>query len=372
MIGAPYYNEFTGYVKVYRRLGGGENWTQLGESIFGNATNDYFGSSVDIDADGRTIICGSPGDYPYDRPGYVRVFKLVSDGDIGTATATWEQIGQDITGEANGDGFGRSVSISDDGETIAIGAPFNNGYVRMYHLDDDNGTKWEQIGIDIDDDSYWFGGSVSLSASGTTVVIGAEYLVGVNGIQTGGAKIYRIDSAGSSWEKLGETIYGDNEGDWFGYSVDISSDGDTVAIGSNQADDNGPGYARVFTLERSDNDGGDAGNWTLIGQDITGEAIGDSFGSSVSLSDDGKTIAIGAYGNNRYGDDSGRVRVYRMSDSESEWTPLGEDIDGEQAYENSGSSVSLSGDGNTVAIGSPGYSSDDGSFVGRVMVYIVE
>ncbi len=173
-----------------------KNWTQLGQSIHGNETDDYFGSSVDITADGRTIVCGSPGDFwSEDRPGYVRVFKLLSDGDIGTNT--WVQIGQDITGEANGDWFGYSVSISDDGETIAVGAPSDDGmngevsgHVRIYQLDDD-GTNWEQIGDDIDGDAAGdgFGGSVSLSANGTIVVIGAPYAC-ANEICPGGAKVY--------------------------------------------------------------------------------------------------------------------------------------------------------------------------------------
>ena len=215
---------------------------------------------------------------------------------------------------------------------------------------------------------------MSLSANGTIVVIGAPYAC-VNEICRGGAKVYRIDSAGSSWEQLGETIYGDTAYDQFGVSVDISSDGNTVAIGSDQSWNSGPGYARVFSLEGSDN-GGDAGHWTQIGQNITGEAIGDSFGSSVSLSDDGKTIAIGAYEANGNGDDSGHVRVYRMSDSESEWTPLGVDIDGEEYGEASGSSVSLSGDGNTVAIGSPSYTRRNNEYyeevqVGQVKVFMV-
>jgi len=124
------------------------------------------------------------------------------------------QIGEDITGEANGDWFGYSVSISDDGETIVVGVPSNDGmngkasgHVRIYQLDDD-GTNWEQIGDDIDGDADYnrFGWSVSLSANGAIVVIGTSYAC-VNEICPGGAKVYQIDSAGSSWEKLGETIY---------------------------------------------------------------------------------------------------------------------------------------------------------------------
>ncbi len=381
VIGADRSNNYTGYVEVYRTVDGGEKWTKLGETIFGTAPRDYFGKSVDVNRNGTTIICGSPGYYVKEQPGYVRVFKLVSDGDIGTAT--WVQIGQNITGEANGDEFGYSVSLSEDGKTIAVGARYNDGmdggnsgHVRMYHLDD-GGTNWEQIGDDIDGDAAddELGWSVSLSGNGTIVVIGAPG-AGVNEIRTGGAKVYRIDSAGSSWEKLGETIYGDNDGDRFCESVDISSDGYTVAIGSSQYINYDTGYARVFSLEGGDNSS-DAGHWKQIGQNITGEAIGDYFGSSVSLSDDGKTIAIGApSADGMNGKSTGDVRVYRMSDSESEWTQLGEDIDGEQAYENSGSSVSLSGDGNMVAIGSPQYSSSGNEFngydVGQVKVFTVE
>ncbi len=118
---------------------------------------------------------------------------------------------------------------------------------------------------------------------------------------------------------------------------------------------------------------GTTGNWKQNCKDITGEANGDNFGSSVSLSDDGKTIAIGASGNNVNGDDSGHVKVYRMYDSESEWTQLGLDIDGEELYDYSPLSVYLSGDGNTVAIGSPYYYDYDNMYsAGQVRVFIVE
>jgi hypothetical protein len=61
-----------------------------------------------------------------------------------------------------------------------------------------------------------------------------------------------------------------------------------------------------------------------------------------------------------------------MSECEPEWKKVGEDIDGEKAGESSGFSVSLSGDGNTVAIGSPNYSGDNGNFCGRVEVFMAE
>ena len=131
--------------------------------------------------------------------------------------------------------------------------------------------------------------------------------------------------------------------------------------------DVGPGYAKVFSLENGGDDLG-AADWKQVGLTITGEANGDQFGRSVSLSDDAKTLAVGApYANGKDGDDVGRVSIYRMEDSESVWKQIGEDIEGEAAYDGSGYSVSLSANGTTVAISSDG---NDNS--GQVRVFAME
>jgi len=70
-------------------------------------------------------------------------------------------------------------------------------------------------------------------------------------------KVYRINSGGSSWEQLGESIYGDNEYDWFGNSVDISPDGNSLAVGTGVSV--GPGYVKVFSLENGGGGGDDLG-----------------------------------------------------------------------------------------------------------------
>jgi len=71
--------------------------------------------------------------------------------------------------------------------------------------------------------------------------------------------------------------------------------------------------------------------------------------------------------------DSGHVRVYRRTDADSEsgWMQLGVDIDGEAADDWSGLSVSLSADGNTVAVGSP-WNDDNGNGSGHVRVFVLE
>ena len=65
------------------------------------------------------------------------------------------------------------------------------------------------------------------------------------------------------------------------------------------------------------------------------------------------TVAIGASYNDGNGEDSGHVRVYQYNIDSNEWKQIGQDIDGEAKYDESGYSVSLSSDGMTVAIGAP-------------------
>merc|ERR1712165_270590 len=103
--------------------------------------------------------------------------------------------------------------------------------------------------------------------------------------------------------------------------------------------------------------------WTQLGSDIDGEAAGDLLGRSVSLSSDGGRVAIGATGNGGNGPGSGQVKIYEYSGSE--WAQLGSDIDGEASGDHSGGSVSLSSDGRRVAIGARN-NGGNGSFSGHV------
>jgi hypothetical protein len=103
-----------------------------------------------------------------------------------------------------------------------------------------------------------------------------------------------------------------------------------------------------------------------LGSDINGEASGDELGSSVSMNSDGTIVAIGAERNDGNGSSSGHVRVFEYSGGS--WSQLGADIDGEAEYDYSGNSISLSNDGTRVAIGA--YQNDGGgSSSGHVRVY---
>ncbi len=111
-----------------------------------------------------------------------------------------------------------------------------------------------------------------------------------------------------------------------------------------------------------------ATDFSQMGSDIDGEAASDYSGRTLSLSSDGTIVAIGAYGNDGNGSMAGHVRVYEWNNGSSSWVQKGSDIDGENADDFSGSSVSLSSDGTIVAIGA--YKNDEnGSLAGHVRVY---
>jgi hypothetical protein len=281
--------------------------------------------------------------------GHVRVYSW--DG------SSWQQLGQDIDGEAADDLSGWSVSMNDEGTVVAIGSIYNtggginSGHVRVYGY---NGTTWGQLGQDIDGEAAGArnGHSVSMNADGTIVAIGAT------GAGAGAGYVRVFNLVGGSWVKLGDDIPGEATLDQSGWSVSMSADVNRVAIGAiyNTGGGINSGHVRVYEYNGS--------SWQKLGDDIPGEAAGDFSGKSVSMNDDGTIVAIGAYANAGGGIYSGHVSVYGYNGTT--WEQLGQDIDGEAAGDVAGWSVSISNDGNIVAIGSP----QSGNNVGHAHVYI--
>jgi hypothetical protein len=330
-------------------------WTQLGSNMNGEAAQDQSGNSVSISSDGLTVAIGAPFNNGNGTDaGHVRVYK-----HNGTS---WVQQGTDIDAEATGDWSGYSVSISDNGERIAVGAHNNDGngqnsgQVRVYEY---NGSAWAQLGADIDGEAAFdqSGNSVSISGDGTTVAIGALANSG-NGAGSGHVRVYKYN--GSSWVQQGTDIDGEAAGDESGNAVSLSTDGLTVAIGAHQNSGTGvgAGHVRVYKFNGS--------TWVQQGTDIDAEDQFNSKGESVSLSADGLTVAIGAPYNNDNGIWSGHVRVFNYNGSA--WIQRGSDLDGNAADDEFGGSVSLSDDGMTVAIGGR-YNDGAGSDAGHVRVY---
>jgi hypothetical protein len=287
----------------------------------------------------------------------------------------YTQRGIDIGGEAFGDRSGASVSLSKDGNVLAIGAHYgrddNSGYVLVYSWSVDQG-KYTQRGMAINGEASWdYSGNVALSGDGSVLAIGAGANDGEgNGFpDSGHVRVYSWDETGDNYIPRGIDIDGEATGDRSG-SLALSRDGNILAVGALFNDGtNAPdsGHVRVYSWNVG------LGRYTQRGFDIDGEASGDHSGRAVSMSDDGSVLAIGAARNG--GDDDGHVRVYSWNIGLAKYTQRGWDIDGEGGRVNSygegdlfGYSVSLSGDGNVLAVGAI-WNDGNGDDSGHVCVF---
>ena len=245
-IGAPYNSGGayrSGCVRIYKWSGSdwtSGDWNQKGDDIDGEASSNRSGWSVSLSSDGTIVAIGAKDNSDNgSSSGHVRIYEW-SGSDW--TSGNWNQKGSDIDGEASGDNSGISVSLSSDGTIVAIGAHFNDGngsnsgHVRIYKW---NGSEWEQKGSDIDgeaiDDNS--GKTVSLSSDGTTVAIGSTGN-DENGTNTGHVRIYEwsgSDWTSGDWNQRGSDIDGENTAGGihgFSRSVSLSSDGSIVFIGS--------------------------------------------------------------------------------------------------------------------------------------------
>ena len=372
VIPAPLSNVLTTY---------GTTWNKLGADIIGKVAGDESGTSISVSADGTIVAIGARSNTS--NRGTVCVYKY---NDI-----SWNQLGSDINGEASSDYSGQSVSISANGRVVAIGANMNDGsgnllpdsgHVRIYEF---NGSSWVQRGADIDGEANddQSGISVSLSEDGSIVAIGAIMNDGSGNAlsNSGHVRVYKYNSSKSDpqltnqslstfgpagWDRLGGDIDGEAVNDQSGFSVSLSVDGTIVAIGAIFNDgtsgtvdtSNNMGHVRVYRYNASKTDPqltnqglttfGPAG-WDRLGSDIDGEVAADQSGFSLSLSADGSTVAIGAPLYDASGvSNSGRVRVFAWNGTS--WGQRGENINGVALNENVGDSVSLSADGSILSV----------------------
>lgn len=333
-------------------------WTQLGQDLVGLQTADRFGRAVAISSESDTIVIGAPQGLNDTTPGYAAAYALVN--------GNWVGRGDVIEGEADDDNSGFSVAISATGTTMAIGAYLNDpsnsledaGHVRVFSWA--NGA-YEQIGQDIDGDSEFenCGYSVALSASGTIVALSSDnYNQG-----RGRVRVFRLD--GNSWVQRGNHILGDPDrtraDSNFGYSIDISGDGSVLVVGcpNGYISDGAPnqGYVQAYRWNTDTDAYEPYGSLLAFGQPT------DEFGERVSISRDGTTLAVAVPNYENY---TGLVRVFRFTGSD--WVQLGSDIIGTDEYASATMYTDLSASGNVLVVGTP-YRDDDLPSPGIVRVY---
>jgi hypothetical protein len=255
--------------------------------------------------------------------------------------------------------FGYSVAISGDGNSAMVGAYTDSGGLGGVYAYTRSNQQWVQQGARFTPTGgagpvQYFGSAIALSANGNTAVIGAYG----DTMSLGGAYIYV--RSGGVWSQQGPKLAPSLTGgaaQFFGFSVAISADGNTVLIGAH-GDSNYQGAAHVFVRSGT--------TWTEQGPKLVpvgGIGVVQWFGSAVALTADGNGALIGATRDNF---DLGAAYWYTRSGTT--WTITGPKIlpaDGNGTPLYFGASAALSADGTTGAIGSYG----DSSFVGAVHVF---
>ena len=323
--------------------------TQIGQKIEGDNGTNSFGRKVSMSHDGNIVAVAASNHNSF--TGHVRVFENVS--------STWTQLGADILGTATNDRSGSSIALSADGDVIAVGAPTNNnsnglsaGHVRVFQY---SSGSWIQLGNTIEGiaTSDSFGETLDLSADGNILAVGLREHNG-NGQNSGQVRIYQ--NIQGSWTPLGQNINGLQSGDGLGISLSLSDDGNIVAIGANAISTAGgpTGYTVVYQNV--------AGNWTQLGQVIYGTGPNHKSGYSTSLSSDGNTLAIGAINANV----SGTARIFENIGGT--WTQIGQDINAEGTADANGNALSLSSDGTILAVAAS-INEGSGPYAGHVRIF---
>ena len=306
---------------------------------------DYFGYSVSISGDGNTALVGASTEDPSGTTdaGSAYVFTRSS--------GTWTQQQKITASDAQvSDNFGHSVSLSSDGNTALVGAYFEDpsglssaGAAYIFTRSSGTWTQQQKIIASDAQGGDYFGYSVSLSSDGNTALIGAWREDTVN--SDAGAAYVFTRSIGT-WTQQQKIQASDAQAsDYFGYSVSLSSDGNTALVGANGEDTGAPNTGAAYVFTRS------SGTWTQQQKIIASDAQAYvEFGYSVSLSSDGNTALIGAYREGTGGTDAGAAYVFTRSSGT--WTQQQKITASDaEAYDNFGYSVSLSSDGNMALVG---------------------
>jgi hypothetical protein len=238
-IGAIFYGTAQGQVRVF--TWNGTAWVQKGTQILGEANSDEFGNTVSMPDSNTVAIGAAKNDGNGNNSGHVRIFRW--------SGTDWVQKGSDIDGEDSDDMSGKTVSMPDS-NTVAIGAPKNSdqgslkGHVRIYSWVD---TSWVQKGSDIDGEgvSDESGTSVSMPDA-NTVAIGAPLNNGTV-FNAGHVRVFVWN--GTAWVQKGTNMEGNYEDGKMGISVSMP-DTNTVGVGANSDIGNGQvnaGKTRVFS-----------------------------------------------------------------------------------------------------------------------------
>ncbi|MDQ6989128.1 MAG: hypothetical protein Q9M19_04535, partial [Mariprofundaceae bacterium] len=394
---------------VYVFVRSGSAWVQQAYLKASNARpNAKFGNSVSLSQNGNTLAVGSS----QEKSSAVGVGGNQTDtGAMGSGAVyvfnrsgiSWVQqayVKASNTGVFHN--FGCSVSLSGDGNTLAVGAmsegnaaggnqagnPTRSGAVYVFSR---TALSWVQqaylkaSNVDLNDN---FATSVSLSHDGNTLAVGAgdedSAAVGIGGNQSSNAALgsgaaYVFFRTGGIWAQQAY-IKASNTGagDRFSQQVSLSGDGNTLAVGAygegsaatgingNQGSNAAINSGAVYVFSRI------GAIWTQQAYlKASNTGAGDSFGVSINLSSDATTLAVGATlersnttgigGNQQSNAHIKAGAVYVFSRSGTNWVQESYvKASNTRAKSSFGIAVGLSGNGSILAVGA----SDDSNAIG--------
>lgn len=232
----------SGEARIYELVSGA--WSLVGNALVGLSTDEQFGFSVSINGSGDRVAIGAPqrNDSSAVKIGAVEIYELLNN--------SWVAVCAPIFGESGNDESGTSIMITQESNRIIIGAPKNSGssalagHARVYDVVNGNVI---QIGSDIDGESAvdFSGRSVAINSNGNSIAIGAFYNDG-NGFDAGQVRYFELSNG--NWIQRGTDLDGEALNDFSGVSISMSSRGNILAVGADHNDGNGPesGHVRVY------------------------------------------------------------------------------------------------------------------------------
>ena len=389
--------------------------------------NDHFGNGgtleghgLALSGDGNTLAVGAPYESSAAKGinGNQNDTSLYSSGAVylfARVNNAWTQQAYiKASNPGQGARFGHVVSLSRDGNTLAVSAVFEASAAKGIDGDQNDksipqagavyvftrsGATWSQQAYikasntgekgtaNIPDEGDQFGFSIALSADGNTLAAGAisedSAATGINGDQNDNSKqsagaTYVFTRTGTKWTQQAY-VKASNTGamDLFGYAVGLSADGNTLAVsaydeGSSAREINGVmdrgrrGSGAIYVFTRTGTNPSQQ-TWAQTAYLKASNAEnGDSLGYDMAISQDGNTIVGGAGDedcfaagvnpsakcDNDYKTDTSTGAAYVFFRNGGTWT--------QQAFIKAShpskedwfaSRLGLSGDGNTLGVG---------------------
>ncbi len=319
-----------------------------------------------------------------------------STDETSARAPAWNQVSYvKASNPIEGEQFGFAIALSGDGRTLAASAPMNgnaaSGVTSGPAADDNSsygsgavylytrtGQEWSlQSFVKASNNGIndRFGSALAISGDGNTLAVSAIFEDGGgtgidadqsdNSVNESGA-VYLFTRSGETWSQaayIKASNTGDIlDGDTFGYSIGLSGDGNTLAVGApgedsaaaeidgDDTDNSAMAAGAVYVFAGS---GGEWSQQTYIKN--SNNTAGALFGYSVALDGDGDTLAASAYD-----EDEGRGALYLFTRNRGTWSEEARlEASNTESQDSMGVWVGISEDGRTVAVGAP----DEDSFL---------